>query len=108
MVDPQRKESVRLHLDWTGKCKTCQFWNVPDGTAIVRGSSGTSLAIFECSNVRSAQNGRKMDSEGNCPQWDCFDVDTALEAMLVDPLPPMKSGETDWYEHYLRCLQAAR
>ena len=76
-------ESVRLHEDWWGKCRTCRFWH---GADEVRPREGTTPLIMirwrdaRCENPRSPLVGEVTTTNGHCPQWDSFDVDVALGA----------------------------
>ena len=84
IVTIDRAESVRLHEDWWGKCRTCRFWN--GATAIREGADGSRLVHLrwddaECENPRSLLVGQVTTTEGHCRQWDSFDVDVALETM---------------------------
>lgn len=79
-----RDESMRLHEDWWGKCRTCRFWH---GADEVRPREGTAPLIHlrwhdaRCENPRSPLHSSSMDHNGSCPQWDSFDVDIALEVL---------------------------
>ena len=68
-IDP--KESYRIHEDWWGRCRTCIQWtggreNLNDGQCICKKSK---LYLQETS------------TEGYCPEWDSFDLDTAIKIL---------------------------
>jgi hypothetical protein len=83
-------ESVRLHEDWWGKCRTCRFWHGDDE---VRPYQGHNTIVHlrwhdaKCENPKSPLHSMDMDHNGHCPQWDSFDMDTALQVMF-DPNDP--------------------
>jgi len=81
----ERAESIRLHEDWWGKCRTCRFWN---GADEARPREGLPPLVSirwhpsRCENPRSQLHSTEADMDGSCPQWDSFDVDVALEVMF--------------------------
>lgn len=68
MID--KAESIRLHYDWWGQCRTCEFWIDSDITRFKPGI---------CSNEKSALFKKVTWTEGDCDKWDSFDIETALE-----------------------------
>ena len=66
MID--KEESIRLHYDWWGQCRTCIFWSSPD-----RWIAG------KCTNKKSVLFEEETWTEGHCEKWDSFDIETAFE-----------------------------
>jgi hypothetical protein len=79
-----KEQSKLIHMDWWGKCRSCRFWggsdknNGPRGDIIYRWNPGL------CTNEKSDMYQRETWTEGHCPKWDSFDIDTALELMQED------------------------
>jgi hypothetical protein len=78
------EESYRLHEDWWGKCRTCEFWSSED-----RWKPGL------CNNQKSLLFQQETWTEGHCSEWDSFDYPIALqllddEAANVDSRPAYK------------------
>jgi hypothetical protein len=76
--------SLRIHIDWWGKCRTCKEW---DGER-VKGFMG------RCQHPLAAFRGCETDSDGPrtkdlrpCPDWESYDEDGALAALEWDDLP---------------------
>ena len=67
-----KAESRRLHLDWWEKCRTCNHWG-----SSLRGNS----ELAHCLMKQSPLYGNQTASNGHCPKWDSFDLDTALEVL---------------------------
>jgi hypothetical protein len=67
-----KKESIRLHTDWWGKCRTCLFW---------QGSDERRMANGICKNPKSDLFEQETWTEGHCKKWDSFDIETALELL---------------------------
>lgn len=82
-----RDESVLLHRDWWGKCRTCRFWHGADDESFAPEILLVRWRDSECENPASTEFGQKMDHDGQCGKWDSFDVDVALEVMY-DPNDP--------------------
>lgn len=78
MID--KEESIRLHMDWWGKCRTCRHWTGTD-KIIENGRSHPRWNPGTCNNDRSVLFGKETWTEGHCERWDSFDIDTALEMM---------------------------
>ncbi len=70
-----KAESIRLHYDWWGKCRTCAFWDGADGP---RGNQPR-WEDSPCTNPRSESFNEITDTDFGCKKWDSFDLDTALE-----------------------------
>ena len=68
------EESVRLHLDWWGKCRTCKWWL----------GQRVTMEAGVCSNSDSSLHNEETWTEGNCKEWDSFDVDAALVVLGKD------------------------
>lgn len=69
------KESYRLHEDWWGKCRTCEFWKSED-----RWEPGL------CQNKKSPMFEQETWTEGHCQNWDSFDYHTALKILEDDEI----------------------
>jgi hypothetical protein len=81
-----KQESVRLHEDWWGKCRTCRFWNGADKVREREGREPLVSLRWEdspCENPMSPWFGQVTSTEGECSKWDSFDVDTALA--VIEP-----------------------
>ncbi len=68
-------ESIRLHEDWWGKCRTCTFW----------GGDREHRTPGPCGNSLSPLRSQETWTEGHCPKWDTFDVEGALAVLDMDP-----------------------
>lgn len=74
--------SVLLHTEWWEKCRTCKYWNGADV-----GNGGNTINDHvrwlpaKCENPASPMYGQETWTEGYCPKWDSFDVETALEVL---------------------------
>lgn len=66
-------ESYRIHLDWWGKCRTCEFW---EGNR-----ENAQPATAKCSCASSDRYGLRSTWDGHCDQWDSFDTDVALQVL---------------------------
>lgn len=73
-----KEESIRLHTDWWGKCRTCKHWDGKSDEKHVRWLPAI------CENQKSDLFGQETWTEGHCPQWDSFDIDIALELLGND------------------------
>ena len=71
-----KPESIRLHMDWWGKCRTCRHWQGTDGE---RGEPRWNPG--PCTNSESPLFNQETWTEGHCEKWDSFDIDTALGMM---------------------------
>jgi hypothetical protein len=69
-----KAESIRIHLDWWGQCRTCEFWNGDRGTG--------GIPWGECSNPKSMN--KRTTSDGDCKGWDSFDYEGACGALDED------------------------
>ena len=79
------EESLRLHTDWWGKCRTCAFWT---GDRVERG-----LATGSCSSPCSPLARQETTSEGYCSKWDTFDEGVAFDLLkAVEERFPRSSG----------------
>jgi predicted ATP-dependent serine protease len=67
------EEAKRLLTDWWGQCRTCKHWNSTNDRP--------NLGEFSCFAEASELHLRRTTSSGNCPEWDAFDVNVALEVM---------------------------
>jgi hypothetical protein len=72
-----REESIRLHMDWWGKCRTCRHWHGAAGGLL--GEERWEPAL--CENPVSDMYGKETWTEGECRKWDSFDIDVALELL---------------------------
>ena len=75
-------ESVRLHEDWWGKCRTCRFWHGEDEVKVREGREPLVQLRWHkapCENPASPLHGETTSTEGHCSKWDSFD--TALAAL---------------------------
>jgi hypothetical protein len=79
MIDKQ--ESIRLHEDWWGQCRTCRFWEAPEGKGLHGVLTRPNLGEFLCVSPLSKVSGQLTGSDGGCSKWDSFDTDTALEVL---------------------------
>lgn len=70
-----KEESIRLHMDWWGKCRTCRHWNGADDANFIRWQPA------KCENKDSDLYGQETHIGVHCPKWDSFDIDTALSLM---------------------------
>lgn len=78
-----KETSRRLHMDWWGKCRTCRHWHGADA------GDGSDTAAdnqprwhpANCENPDSDLFGQETWTEGYCPKWDSFDLETAYEMM---------------------------
>lgn len=68
MID--KEESIRLHYDWWGQCRTCEFWV---------GSDPTRMNPGICKNSKSDLFEQETWTEGHCSKWNSFDTETAIE-----------------------------
>lgn len=76
MID--KEETKRILTDWWGECRTCKHWSGNRGsqiTKIHRDLQGT------CYSDKSPLYLQLTMRAGNCPEWDAFDTDVALEVM---------------------------
>jgi len=69
--------SLRIHIDWWGKCRTCKEW---DGER-VQGFQG------KCDHPQGVFRGSTTTSEGRCPDWESYDYEGACAALDWDKLP---------------------
>jgi hypothetical protein len=67
-------EPVRLHLDWWGQCRTCRYWQTEE-------REGRGSFDGECKSLSSPLRGQTTSTEGECPAWDSYDEDAALEVL---------------------------
>lgn len=77
-----KEESKRLHMDWWGKCRTCRHWagtDQGDGSGSYMNNPRWNPGI--CTNSKSELFELETWTDGHCPRWDSFDIDTALELM---------------------------
>ena len=73
-MDPA--ESHRIHLDWWGKCRTCEHWQ--------GNREKSEPATAKCDCGMSDRCGLRSTWDGYCKEWDSFDIDTALQIMEED------------------------
>lgn len=76
-MDKEESKSKRLHQDWWAQCRTCKFWSSTDPE---RGVANPGM----CDNLVSVNYKQETWSSGYCPQWDTFDIETALEILQED------------------------
>jgi predicted ATP-dependent serine protease len=79
------EESVRLHIDWYGKCRTCKFWN--GASEPFKTSSRVHLRWnpSKCENSQSPLFDQVTHTGGHCEKWETFDTPGAEEALRDDP-----------------------
>jgi hypothetical protein len=75
--ESEKEFSLRIHMDWWGKCRTCRFWNGANGGHF--NDPRWEPAI--CENPASLHHGKETWTEGHCPKWDSYDIETAFELM---------------------------
>lgn len=73
-----KEESIRLHTDWYGKCRTCEFWGGTDSPGHLRWNPGL------CNNEKSDLYKVETWTEGHCEHWSSFDPATCGEMFLSD------------------------
>lgn len=71
-----RGESIRLHLDWWGKCRTCAWWK----------GDRTTQEAGPCSNEESPLFYQTTWSEGRCTEWASFDMEVAMTVLDLDKI----------------------
>lgn len=74
MLKVQSSESLRLHLDWWQKCRTCEFWSGDRKTC----EDGL------CEQPRGDFGGEITTSEGHCGNWESYDLETAMEIIQAE------------------------
>lgn len=74
-MNVSKEESIRLHMDWWGKCRTCSYWIGTDEGDNPRWNDG------KCTNSQSPLFEEIVSTEGYCPKWNSFDLETACEIM---------------------------
>ena len=93
----ERAESIRLHLDWWGKCRTCAHWRSQ--------SRLTPWPMYNrgvCLNPQSpfGDGIQETHSDGYCKKWDTFDEDVAFALMTIwergVETARMDLGELEW------------
>jgi hypothetical protein len=65
----RRSEELRIHMDWWGKCRSCQFW---------LGDRET-MADGMCNQPRGDFGGEITTSEGHCGNWESYAIEAAME-----------------------------
>jgi len=77
-----KEESIRIHSDWWGKCRSCRFWQGTDNNTgpikHLRWNPGL------CTQPDSPLFEQETWTEGHCEKWDSFDIETAFEIMQED------------------------
>ena len=81
-----KSESLRIHIDWWGKCRTCSCWH-GDRLEML------TLAKGMCGNSRSPLFGALSTCEGYCPVWSTFDEAIAREIAEVEDSKEMNGYE---------------
>lgn len=71
-----REESIRIHEDWWGKCRSCRFWHGSDEPP-----RHVKWNPAPCTNPDSPLFQQETWTEGHCRKWDSFDIDLAFELM---------------------------
>lgn len=74
-TETPKELSARIHFDWWGKCRTCEFWDGVRDFGLRDEPGGL------CKNEKSALHGQMPWSEGHCEYWDSYDYETALEVL---------------------------
>lgn len=70
-METENELSVRIHYDWLNKCRTCKHW-LGDRAETHKG---------KCGSLSSEFNGQETSTDGHCPEWDTYDLDTAMEVL---------------------------
>ncbi len=76
-------EAQRLHWDWFGECRTCKWWT-GIRTSWPQGSRPRESFRAKCSNNASDGFDEEVSCDGDCPEWDSYDVDAALYVLEED------------------------
>lgn len=78
---PYASEAIRLHVDWWGKCRTCKWWDPVDAQreAVSWDERGALTGI--CRGKKSVLFDVMTGPEGDCVEWDSYDVDAAIVVM---------------------------
>lgn len=75
----EKEESLRLHLDWYGKCRTCKFWQGTDELDkegnVIRAKWDSGL----CTHPKSPFYQLNVFTEGYCQEWESFDPEVENE-----------------------------
>ena len=74
MLKILNSESLRLHMDWWGKCRTCDFW---------KGQRKT-MEDGMCDQPQGDFGGEITTSEGHCGNWETYDSEVALEILQAE------------------------
>lgn len=75
-----KEDSILIHEDWWGKCRSCRFWNGKDAKNFA-GRITPRWEPAKCENPASELYQQETWTEGHCPKWDSFDIETAFELM---------------------------
>jgi len=86
-----RKENIRIHWDWFGKCRTCKFW--------ISNTDRTQLE-GKCSNQDSPNHLEEVWSEGYCKSWESFDPEMANFVLKVVDKRPRSEGAWFYRNNY--------
>ena len=68
-METLKELSIRIHYDWSNKCRTCKFWT-GDRREVMNGV---------CENDKSDLYTLQTTTDGHCKEWDTYDYETALE-----------------------------
>lgn len=67
------EESIRIHLDWWGQCRTCKNWSTEKGRMMIEG---------ECRCDKSPFYSLETWRDGRCGEWETFDPMGAEKALI--------------------------
>lgn len=73
-----KEDSIRIHSDWWGKCRSCRFWHGTDEGTHLRWNPSP------CTNPASDMFQQETWTEGHCNKWDSFDEEVAFEILEQD------------------------
>jgi len=68
-------ERIRIHLDWYGECRTCEFW---------KGDRADVHYMGECGNKESDMYLKDTTHCGHCRWWKTFDDESRKIAVDWD------------------------
>lgn len=78
-----RDESIRIHWDWYGKCRTCNFWDSQEDRKKLEG---------RCDCKESPAYNEETWSEGHCKCWESFDPEIVKFVLNVVDRRPKSEG----------------
>jgi hypothetical protein len=93
-----RKESIRIHWDWYGYCRTCKFWDSHEDRKKLEG---------RCDYEKSPNYNEEVWSEGYCKCWESFDPGIANFVVNVVQRRPKSEGVWFYKNNYDGHIDAA-